>query len=422
MKQIVILGGGFGGLRTALDLARGLSTLPCREDYQITLIDRTHYHTFTPLLYEIATTAPETADYQTLASLVAYPFSELLKNTCVQFIHDEISHVDVNNRVVHSAHHTLPFDYLVIALGAEPSFFSIPGLKDHALTFKTLHDALSIRDAILSFSHHNPHPLRIVIAGGGPTGVELASEIKNAEQASCRVCRQNSVTLLDSNSSILSAFHPRIAQRATQRLKKIGVHLCCGSALKEVYAHELVLENNTRMAFDILIWAGGVKAATLADTMPFQKEARGRIAVHELMQCIPENADLSVAHQIYALGDLSCIVNPRTKKTAGQVAPAAVYQGAIVAHNILQSIKQQEGFIQKSHFRTYIPQEYPYILPLGGKYGLAKIGPFIISGFFAWIFKGIVELHYFFSIMPFWTALTLWIKGLNVFIKNDRLG
>ncbi|MEX2410610.1 MAG: hypothetical protein WD607_04435, partial [Candidatus Paceibacterota bacterium] len=114
----------------------------------------------------------------------------------------------------------------------------------------------------------------------------------------------------------------------------------------------------------------------------------------------------------YAIGDISCIYDPKTGNPTPAVARSAIEQGRIVAHNILN----------KNNPKEYKYKKYPYIIPIGGKYAVAKIGPIVFSGFIAWVFKGVVELNYFLSILPFFKALKVWFKGLKIFIKNDRLG
>jgi len=122
------------------------------------------------------------------------------------------------------------------------------------------------------------------------------------------------------------------------------------------------------------------------------------------------------------LGDAVCFYNPKTQKPVPGVARAAISQANVVAHNIFEEIKKELNPHYQLRIKNYHPMEYPYVIPVGGKFAVAKIGPLIISGFFGWVLKGLVELNYLLSIMPLHRALIIWLKGLWIFIQNDRLG
>ena len=153
-----------------------------------------------------------------------------------------------------------------------------------------------------------------------------------------------------------------------------------------------------------------------------KREGRGRIEIREAMECIPESPDLRVAGNIYAVGDVACLYDPETGVASPWMARPAMMGARCAAKNIIERIKFVEGMSREIKTFTYRVPDYPYIVPVGGKYAVAKIGPFVISGFLAWVFKGIVELNYFLSIMPWPRALSVWLKGFLLFIKNDRMG
>jgi len=149
LKTILVLGAGFGGLRAARNIARKLRRLDLLDRYEVVLVDRNDYHTYTPTLYEIATTSKETADAIKLKSIVAFPVSELIAGSPVRFIKAEVELLDLKEGDVHlSDGRKLTFDCLVFALGSETNFFDIPGLKEHALDLKTFEGARVIRDAL----------------------------------------------------------------------------------------------------------------------------------------------------------------------------------------------------------------------------------------------------------------------------------
>lgn len=158
-------------------------------------------------------------------------------------------------------------------------------------------------------------------------------------------------------------------------------------------------------------------------TLPLRTEdRRNQVVALEGMECIPKTPDLELHGKIYGLGDSVCFFDPITGQPTPRVARAALIQAGVVAHNIVEDIKAKEGLTKKASHKTYKPKVYPYILPVGGKYAIAKMGSFIISGLAGWIIKLFVELNYLFSIMSSWRALKIWLVGIKIFIKNDRLG
>lgn len=422
-KTILVLGAGFGGLRAATKIAKKLRRLDLLDKYEVLLVDRNDYHTYTPTLYEIATTARETADAIKLKTIVAFPISDLIAGLPIRFIKAEVEFLDLKEGDVHlSTGEKLTFDCLVFALGSETNFFGIPGLEEHALTLKTFNDALAIRDALTRRSQ-NGKLLRVVVGGGGSTGVELGAEILEwaCEPKKKRACSA-AVTIVEGGPSVLGGFDARVIRAVERRLKKLGADLVTGEAIASVDAGAVRLKSGREISYDMLIWTGGVKASRAAGIMPVKREARGRIEVTEGMACLPETPDLKLHGEIYGLGDVVCFYDSRTKKPIPGVARAALIQADIVAANAVEDIKAAEGISRKIRHKVYSPLDYPYVIPVGGKYAVAKFGPFVIKGFTGWILKGLVEFYYLRSIMPLGQALRTWLTGLKIFIQNDRLG
>ncbi|MEX2033001.1 MAG: NAD(P)/FAD-dependent oxidoreductase [Candidatus Colwellbacteria bacterium] len=419
MKRIVILGAGFGGLRAAIALGKRSKELRA-EGYQVTLIDKNNYHTYTPLLYEVSTTSKETANYLDLKSVTTYPIEGVLLGFPVEFIQAEVSNVDLPNRKVSlSGGKEINYEYLLIALGAETNFFDITGLEENALELKSLNGALKIRDAVWGMveSATTDEAVDIVIGGAGSTGVELAGEIQewiSQMQKEGHRCK-TSVTLVDAAPTILDGFEPKIIKHATLRLKKLGTNILVEERITKVEKGRVYLASGRIVSYDILIWTGGVKANSIVNELPIRKDKQSRINASSDMQCVLENQELEIGSRLYGIGDIVC-VHDSSGRPAPMVARAAITQGTIAAKNIIKEIRGRKPDLK------YNPKEYPYIIPIGGKYAIAKIGPLVISGFFGWILKGLVELNYLFSIMPNARAFKIWLKGLKIFIQNDRLG
>ncbi len=411
-KKIVILGAGFGGLHTALTLGKKIG-----KENEIILIDKNPYHTYTPTLYEVATTSKETASLIDLKSIVTIPIHKTVNGRNINFINAEIKELDLLGGDVHLADgQKIAWDYLVLALGAETNYFDIPGLKENSFDLKSFTEALQIRDKILDLVLDGKVQIKIVIGGGGPTGVELAGELEEwfgqlkDDYGKCYA----TITIVDSNPIILNNLDKRVAILAQKRLKKLGVEIINNEIITKVSNEEIVMKSGNKLAFDILIWAGGVKANSLVSNLPLKMEKRGRAEVMPQMYCLPQTPDLKLYGMIYALGDVTCFYD-KDGKPMPQVARTAIEQGAVVAKNIIADLTNNK--------RTeYVPRAYPYIVPVGAKYAIAKLGPLVVSGFGGWLFKGLVEVNYLLSIMPFGRAIKTWLKGLSIFIQNDRLG
>lgn len=419
-ENIVILGAGFGGLRAAMVLGKKAKrgTL---GNHKVILIDQKDYHTYTPTLYEISTTSKEVANYIDLKSVNTFPLKLLLKRLPVKCIKAEIVKVDTERGTVHlrDGRH-IPYRYLTIALGSETNFFDIPGLKERALELKCFTDAVHIRDKVWeAVEGASPEDeLNIIIGGAGTTGVELTGEIQEwlaqlkKEGYGCKT----NTTIINSSPTILPRFERKIIRKAERRLKKLGTKIVTSETIVRVTEKAVVLESGQNVTCDILMWTGGTKANALTDSFPVKKDKRGHIAVDSKLLCVPSKPDLKFRRKIYAIGDIVSLVNPKTGLPAQGVARVAISQANVVAKNIIRDIQGIDGY------REYKPMNYPYIIPVGGKYAIAKFGPVIISGFFGWILKGLVELNYLLSVMPNDEASKTWLKGLKIFIQNDRLG
>ncbi len=418
MKNIVILGAGFGGLKTAFDLAKGLRRHGLEKEYEISLVDRNSYHTYTPTLYEIATTSKETANYVGLKNIVAFDIARLTGGSGINFIKAEIKELDLIGGDVHFANGTsLRCEYLVLALGSEPNYFGIPGLKENSLAFRTFIDALKIRDSVLELVSANENS-KILIGGGGSSGVELAGEIEEwlGEIKKEPGKHTAEVVIIEGGPTVLPGFSPKVISLARKRLEKLGVVLKLNEMIEKVIAGKVMLKGGGEETFDLLIWAGGIKASPIASSLPLKIEQRGRIEVAGAMECLPQSPDLKLYGKIYGLGDLICFYDQRTGKPIPGVARAAILQAGIISKNILNEIR---GIKNRAEYR---PMTYPYVIPIGGKWAIAQIGPVVLRGLKGWVIKGLIELNYLLSIMPWWQAVKIWIRGLLIFIKNDRLG
>lgn len=427
MKSIVILGAGFGGIQVAKKLSKKIKKYKLTDSYQVILVDQNAYHTYTPTLYEIATTSGTVADENELQKIVAFQLSELFKKLPVRVVTAKVNSIDKNLQEIRLEKDTrIHFDYLVLALGAQINYFGIPGLATHSLPLKTFADAINIRERILELAdEREKENVKIVIGGGGPTGTELAAEIKMLFSTSKRLengaCK-GIVTIIDGAPTILSQFKKSIIKTAEKRLAKVGVDIIAGERISSVEATQVILLSGKMVPYDLLIWTGGVSPNSIMSTLDMKKDQSGqRVITNEEMLCLSESANLASAEKIYGIGDAICFIDPKTNKPTPGVARSAIIQANVVAFNIEQKILADENKIKTVKPRHYKPMKYPYILPVGGKFAIAEFGPIVYSGVFAWITKGLVELNYLLSIFTPLRALKYWLKGLWIFLRSNKL-
>jgi NADH:ubiquinone reductase (H+-translocating) len=327
--RVVIVGAGFGGLATV----RGLAD----ADVDVTLVDRNNFHTFLPLLYQVATSGLNAAD-------VAHPVRAIVQRQAnVDVRHGTVLGLDEDQRLVRlDAEPPVPYDHLVLAVGSASNDFGIPGVADHAYPLYTLDDAARLRNRVLErFEAAAREPALIddgaitfAIVGGGPTGVETAGAMAELFDKVLRddfkhlPVERARVVLVEMADSLLTPFGRRSRQHALDALRRRGVEVRLSTAVEEVHADGVVLEGGERIPAQTLVWAAGVKANPLAEALGFELGPGGRIEV---------GRDLSVpGHDgVWAIGDLA-----HTPGAAGdgdpapQLAPAAMQMGALVARNI----------------------------------------------------------------------------------------
>lgn len=418
-KDIVILGAGFGGLTAAKTLGEiFLAEERLAGEYRIVLIDKHAYQLYTPTLYEIATTSATNAKNIELERIVTFPIRDAVKGIPVTFMEKEVSRIDLpKRRVIFADGGDQPWEHLIVACGAETHFFDIQGLEAASYPLKTLVDAVRVRDAIESaFSDPEKKPIRIVVGGAGSTGVEFSAELtlwaSHLEKRYKKrgVCR---ITLIEAAPEILGALDRDVMELARKRIEDLGVVVRTDAPIAAVKENEVMLADGEKIPFDILVWSGGVRAGRmLAGLEGIKREARGRPEVEETLTCIQTGVELDVVKHILVIGDVSCFKDPKTQKPIAGVARAAIEEGKIAAYNVAADIR---GFEKKK----FTPRHYPYVIAVGGKWAVAKLGRFTVSGLAGWILKGLVELRYLASVLPLTLALKIWIKGFWIFIRND---
>jgi NADH dehydrogenase len=367
--HVVILGGGFGGLK----VARGLNCPGIR----ITLVDRSNHHLFQPLLYQVATAALAAPD-------VSAPIRQLLsgqKNATVLMGGVERIEVERKRIVVGGQH--IEYDYLVLATGMRHAYFGHEKWATHAPGLKTVGEALDVRRRILrafeaaeleSSAEHRRAWTTFVVVGGGPTGVEMAGAL--AEIAGRTLARDfrrfdprtTRVILVEAGPRILSPFSENLSRKAQKQLEELGVEVRTGTAVSDLGSDFVELAGGETIATRTVLWAAGVQASPLTAHLGVPLDRAGRVWVEE---------DLSVPdrREVFVAGDL--IAKTQNGKPLPGVAQLATQSGTHIARSIRGDLagKRREPFVyvDKGSMAT-----------IGRNRAVAQIGRFEFSGFSAW--------------------------------------
>ncbi|MBI2626923.1 MAG: FAD-dependent oxidoreductase [Parcubacteria group bacterium] len=426
MQNILVLGGGFGGIRVALDLERKLRHVINHEkNWRVVLIDRNANHTFTPNLYEVASAyGVKKEPYQIkLRGSICIPYGIIFANHKIDFIQAEISKIDIENRkIITGGGEEIDFDYLVLGLGAEVNDYGIPGVSEYAYQMKTIDDGIAINEKLNQIFKEGKEgvkelPVRIIIGGGGFTGVETAAEIACCVENLRNTCKMSkgyvSISLVEAGSTILPMVSEKERDVIKKRLNFLGVQVIERKEIKEVKP-DSVLMGNDLVKSDMFIWSGGIRSNRILASVKNYidlDDKRGSILADEYLRVKQGGNPIPF---IFAVGDSVFILDHKTQKPVPAMAYTAKDQGATVASNIFNSI-------QNKPLKKYNPWYGAWIAPVGGKFALARpgIGNFSISGRLGWVMRQFVDFRYFLSILPFFKAMRLFFKDVVLFSKND---
>lgn len=414
-KQILVLGGGFSGVRVALDLAKKNLT-----GAKITLVSREHFHEYHPDLYEVAASfLPETGDkrqkklrYEHLRGTVAIPLSKIFQDKDVDLVLEAISGIDLKAKIVTlDTGKKIDFDYLVIALGSVSNFFGNQKLADNSLPLKTVTDALNIRDNIdeLFLEKTRDSEIRIVVGGGGFTGCELAGELvgylKDLAKLHSHPLDKLEISIVEASPNLINGADKWFQVEAFKRLTSLGVKTHLNSRIVDVEDHQIIFESGEKVAFDVLVWTAGVQANPLTEKISNVKlEKNVCLAIDSYSRVIGyEN--------VFAIGDNCFCFDTVHNHPVPPTAQLAISQGKSVADNIAHLIKEEK-------MEVYHPEMPNFVIPMGKGFALAEVFGFKVKGLFAWFLKRYVALEYISSILSPLEALRVWWGGIKFFIED----
>ena len=412
--RIVILGGGFGGVRCALDIEKGL-----RGKARITLIDKNNYHFFTPALYEVASAYQMGEDpyRMRLRKAIAISYGDIFGDRQVDIIQAEIASVDIERKHVSiDGGQELDFDYLLFALGSQTADFGIPGVNEYAYQFKTTDDAIALNQKLDSlFSEVSTGmgqmPMKLLVIGAGFAGIELAAELVTCARKLCIRYKLDkrafSVILFEAAPTILPMVNESERKKIMDRLTELGVVIMANSTIESVQSDLVKLKNGQTMNGSAVIWTAGVQANKLAATIHgLPVTARGKVTVDQYLRA-------TGMPNIFALGDVAEFIDPKTQKPIPGLAHLAQAQGSLIARNLAATI-------HGGKLKEYKPDYSSWVAPVGGKFAVAHVGNiFTASGILGWLVRNLVDLRYFLSILSVSKALKLFTKDVMIFSRND---
>ncbi len=381
MKRIVVLGAGFGGMQTTIELARLFRRDPGIE---ILLVNGQNYFLFTPLLPEI------TSSYINPRHIVQ-PVRDIRGRRGFRFQRDDVCAINLAGRRIHLASGELAYDYVVVALGSRTDYFNVPGAREHTWEFKSLEDAVVLRERILDLCEHADHTadaaarrtmLTFVVVGGGYTGVELVCEMydflfhyvaRRYEGISASEIR---LIVLEAASEVLRGVHPKLAAHALQRLQVEGIQVRLNTRATRCLPGGVEVNAGEILSAETVIWTAGVRAHELAEALPGPHDRIGRAQVNEHLQ-------LAGHPEVFVVGDSADAV---TAPEAPRVAPVAIAQGRIAARNIAHLERNEP--LESFH---YVQQGM--LVSLGMNHAVVDVAGLKFSGYFAWLFWNAVHLY-----------------------------
>lgn len=405
--RIVIIGAGFGGMQAAIGLRKAHA--------QVTVIDRWNHHLFQPLLYQVATAGLSPAD-------IATPVRNILrkqKNTMV--LMEEVTGIDRKQQEVITAKMHIPYDYLIVATGAETSYFGNDEWAKHAHGLKSIEDARLIREDILRAfedAEEESDPakrrqlLTFVVIGGGPTGVEMAGAI--AELAH-HVLREEfrridpdcaRIILVEGGPRILATFDEELSRHAREDLQKLGVEVQTQKKVTSINAHSVTI-GDERIEAATVVWAAGVRASKAAVWLGVTPDKGGRV---EVSPSLTLNDD----ENIFVIGDTANVKGADGKPLPG-VSPVAMQEGRYVAKAILARLRGE------AHTKPFRYWDKGVMATIGRSRAVAKLGRFKFTGFLAWLVWTFVHVLYLIGFRNRFIVMFEWIWAYFTYQRGVRI-
>ena len=403
-KKIVVIGGGFAGMNL-------VKALTADDHFAVTLLDIDNYHSFSPLLYQVGMAFIEPSN-------ISYPFRRLFQDKeNLRFHLGELKRVHTGSKSVETTTGTLNYDFLVIALGTESNYFGMENVKKHALPLKTISDATNLRNHLLlkmeeAVRENNPAVraslLNVVVAGAGPSGVEVAGMLAEMSEAIApkeypeMKGAKPSIYLVEAAPVVLGPMSNRSQKEAFRVLNKLGVKILLNTAVKDYQDGKVILGNGA-IPTQSLIWTSGVIGREVPG-LPSQSIGRGRRILVDGFNRVQDVDDG------YAIGDIALQTSdPAYPHGHPQLAQVAIQQGLTLAENFKRSVRGKDckPFKYRNKGTMAIISKYNAVVDLPGIF---------MKGFTAWIAWLFIHLI---PLIGFRNKVRLAFSWLWSFVTND---
>ncbi|WP_347068824.1 NAD(P)/FAD-dependent oxidoreductase [Flavobacterium sp. WV_118_3] len=404
--RIVIIGGGFAGIALAKKLRN--------KNVQVVLLDKHNYHTFQPLLYQVATGGLE-------AGSIAYPIRKVVQDyDNFYFRLAQVKEIDTETRKVTADIGDLYYDYLVIATGSKTNYFGNKEIEKNSMAMKTIPQSLNIRSLILeNFEqalltndiNERLSLMNFVIVGGGPTGVELAGALAEMKKAILPKdypdldVRKMEINLIQGTDKILDAMSPKASRKAEEFLSGLGVSIWKNVRVTNYDGKTVTTNSDLTFESATVIWTAGVKGAAIKGLKPEALAGNERIKVDECNQVLGDD-------NIFAIGDIATMVSDTYPMGHPMMAQPALQQGALLAQNILRKI-------QKQKMKPFVYKDKGSMATIGRNKAVVDLPRWHFNGVFAWFVWMFVHL---FSLIGFKNKAVVFMNWVYNYIRFDREG
>lgn len=373
--RVIIIGGGFAGVRTALDLSRTASI-------EVVLITNNPYFEYYPGLHKLVGISDHPV-YQV-------PLVDIFKNTSVRIIYEPVLAIDAHTKTVTTTHQQIQGESLVIALGSQTEYFNISGLKDTAFSFKSVAEAKRLREHVeLMFQKHVTTDkaetvvgLHMIVVGGGPNGVDLVGELAVLTQHLAKkygiVESLVTLDLIEASSRVLAMLPESVSLRVEKRLQKLGVNVLCNRDLRQQNSWTTTLADMT-LGAKTLIWTAGVVAHEMLTRIDgFQMGKKNRVIVDEYLQA-------QGFQNVFIIGDSA-------DTPYSGLAQTALYDAGYVARVITRKVRGKK-------YASYVPKPNAFNIGVGRRWSVMMVGSWVMYGFVPYVMRTIIDTMFFLLIL-----------------------